>query len=568
MKVSFLSSSSSSRGSSRESGDNNKGIVIMTSFHSWFTFTGLVVLGTVTTAVCGYFAVHYTRKRIRSRWLRDEESRELQEEEAILNEDDDDDDDDDDSSQKSSSRRKKNKIKREPSPRQPLFNIIEHFKSLELNAQSTILEANRRRTTSYYEKARQAHEQSLVLGVPSYSKLLQKRREEVKRLQFYFIQGKKSLRTVIVMCDAPTQQLLTEARQRILSPLHYEWDIYTRGAWIPPMNVIPKHDMHVTICVPYWWHSLRNNNAELTQAMAQRLRHALIVDFHHPFCIELERIVLLGGKTLVALWRTVGERTVIDRETQTEIKLVDRHSLEIDPMVRLRRQIVECFTKEREEHKIKPLTHHHLRHRHSLDFGDNSVKTKGTTASPVSSTELHPSGRPLPDHSSVMTRSNSLPKLAPVVPKPSLIKKSDRRHTIELKTPGLGSGDGFIHTTLCRLPLDCLSTDDVELEPVHRLCREATATYAGHRMLVHKFRFLETTGEGGDSNPCVGPLFDETIEAPTRTVVDTRGHVHSVLTPAMHMGMPMEERNALTTGAVKQNMAGGGGVESLFEAQR
>lgn len=38
-------------------------------------------------------------------------------------------------------------------------------------------------------------------------------------------------------------------------------------------------------------------------------------------------------------------------------------------------------------------------------------------------------------------------------------------------------------------------------------------------MVVSKFRFVETTGAGGESNPCVGPIFDETIVAPLRVQV-------------------------------------------------
>jgi hypothetical protein len=78
----------------------------------------------------------------------------------------------------------------------------------------------------------------------------------------------------------------------------------------------------------------------------------------------------------------------------------------------------------------------------------------------------------------------------------------------------------LFHTTLCRLPLDCLASHDVELEPLHRLCRETTATYAGHRMLVHKCQIFETTGKGGDSNPCTEPLFDETMVVSTKIAVD------------------------------------------------
>ena len=98
------------------------------------------------------------------------------------------------------------------------------------------------------------------------------------------------------------------------------------------------------------------------------------------------------------------------------------------------------------------------------------------------------------------THKNSAEDL-PVSPRPSVSAKRPtlkRQNTIEDKTPGLGQGDGFIHTTLCRLPLDCLSPHDVELEEIHRLCREATATYCGHRMVISKFRFLETTGRGGE----------------------------------------------------------------------
>jgi hypothetical protein len=102
-----------------------------------------------------------------------------------------------------------------------------------------------------------------------------------------------------------------------------------------------------------------------------------------------------------------------------------------------------------------------------------------------------------------------------------------RQNTIELKTPGLGDHDGFIHTTLARLPLDCLSMKDVELGPIHRLCREATATYCGHRMVISKYRFVETMGAGGDSNPCVEPiLFDDTVDAPPRVEVKMDGAIN------------------------------------------
>ena len=102
----------------------------------------------------------------------------------------------------------------------------------------------------------------------------------------------------------------------------------------------------------------------------------------------------------------------------------------------------------------------------------------------------------------------------------------ERQHTIKQRTPGMGvTADGFIHTTLCRLPLECLSSQDIELDEVHRLCREASATLNGHRMVIDRYRFLETMGEGGDSNPCYKPLFDETIHAPVKHKVEIDGSV-------------------------------------------
>lgn len=514
-----MKTTTATNGNSKDATATDRTVTIVVNFDAWSLASSAMALIGSTAVVAGvHWLLSYTRKRLRSKWLEDEESKERQGGLALT--------------ASTEGEEGKNNNSTASGPAQSLPSIIEHFKELELNAQSTILEANRRRTTSYYEKAREAHERSLVLGIKSYSKLLQKRRNEVERMQFYYTQGTKSLRTVVVMCDPHTQQLLTEARQRILAPLQYSWDIYTKGVWIPALNVQPKYDMHVTVAIPWWWHTIRDGNEELSRALLKRLRHALIVDFHHPFCIELERIVLLGGKTLVALWRTVGERTV--RDCDEEVILMDRHSRDIDPMVRLRREVAQCFTTEREEYKTKPLTHHHHR-KLSMDgmAGTEMLQQSNKPEIPLPPPPLKCGSNQF----QALSRCNSLPKTPsqasssvvppppPPIPKPAALQSKDREHSIEMKTPGLKSGDGFIHTTLCRLPLDCLSTQDVELEPIHRLCREATATYAGHRMLVHKYRFLETTGKGGDSNPCTEPLFDETIVAPTKISVDTSGNV-------------------------------------------
>lgn len=166
-----------------------------------------------------------------------------------------------------------------------------------------------------------------------------------------------------------------------------------------------------------------------------------------------------------------------------------------------------------------------------------------------------------------------------------------REHSIELKTPGLGSGDGFIHTTLCRLPLDCLGEDDVSLERVHKLCRELTHTLSGHRMVISKFRFLETVGRGGlvrdqhrlvsvciplfgtltfcccshythQSNPCKQPIYDETIEAPSRFKVKPCGRVNEVAN--LHV-LPQVVENSRSIGAIRKNRAAPPSVQGLFD---
>ena len=59
------------------------------------------------------------------------------------------------------------------------------------------------------------------------------------------------------MLDNSTQQVLSEARQKILQPLDFSWDKYTKGVWIPELNIIPKQDMHVSVACPWWWYVYR-----------------------------------------------------------------------------------------------------------------------------------------------------------------------------------------------------------------------------------------------------------------------------------------------------------------------
>ena len=212
-----------------------------------------------------------------------------------------------------------------------LHSILHHFNSLQLDPEVTVEEANKKRTACYYLKSREAHEHEIVPGVGSHRKMIQLRHEEISRSCSYHKEGLKSHRTVVTMCDATTSGLLKDAREMILAPLNYSTDISTKGIWIPELNIIPEQDMHVTVAIPWWWHTMREGNMELSKELADRFLRTLHLKFHHAFQIELQRIVLLGGKTLVALWRCVGERT-----TEDGFVVYDRHGENVDPFVRLR----------------------------------------------------------------------------------------------------------------------------------------------------------------------------------------------------------------------------------------
>ena len=127
--------------------------------------------------------------------------------------------------------------------------VIDHFKSLILDPETTVEEANKRRTTSYYLKMRESHSKSLVLGVggPLVATLVKLREREVERALQYWRRGNQSHRTIVVMCDETTRRVLADARRQILEPLGHSSDIHTRGAWIPPLNIIPEQGTFVSI---------------------------------------------------------------------------------------------------------------------------------------------------------------------------------------------------------------------------------------------------------------------------------------------------------------------------------
>mmetsp|Transcript_24144 Transcript_24144/g.57090 ORF Transcript_24144/g.57090 Transcript_24144/m.57090 type:complete len:603 (+) Transcript_24144:258-2066(+) len=385
--------------------------------------------------------------------------------------------------------------------------IIAYFSDFQLSYNSTVEEANKKRTTKYYELQRAAHNYDLVPAVRSYPRLRNRRETEMRRIFRYRGQN-KSHRTVLSILDDPTAQLLVEARSEILRPLDYSHDESTPGVWIPEPSMLPPENLHVTIAIPWWWHTVREGNHRLSKELVARFRQGLLTEHHHAFQIELERFVLLGGKTLVALWRTVGSR-----EAGDNFVIFDRHGEGTDPMVKLRRDIATSFSEETPWGQ-PPLTYSHLYYEEEKD--GNAPQPPHP---PPPEEEKKDDNQPIPPPPS----SSSSAAAAADENRPR--RKMKRRNTIEWKSPGLGDHDGFIHTALARLPLDCLSMSDVDLSHIHRLCREATATYAGHRMVINKFRFLETVGEGGESNPCVRPIFDETVQAPPRVRIGVTGEI-------------------------------------------
>lgn len=121
--------------------------------------------------------------------------------------------------------------------------IWEVFKDFQLDYDCSISEANKRRTSKYYELSRDAHLYELCPGVRSYPRLRNRREAELKRIFRYHHANlrhpdrAKSHRTIIVMCDPTTTTLLGEARTSILEPLQFSHDITTSNVWIPAANV-------------------------------------------------------------------------------------------------------------------------------------------------------------------------------------------------------------------------------------------------------------------------------------------------------------------------------------------
>lgn len=151
---------------------------------------------------------------------------------------------------------KEEELRDEAEGNDTLPSIISHFQADRIDITSTITEANRKRTSAYYQKARDAHLYSLVLGMRSYPRLRNRREKEMERIMHYYREGGKSHRTIIVMCDNETAAMLDSAREEILKPLDFSTDITTEKVWIPEYNIIPNKDMHVTVAAVWWWVSL------------------------------------------------------------------------------------------------------------------------------------------------------------------------------------------------------------------------------------------------------------------------------------------------------------------------
>ncbi|GMI30031.1 hypothetical protein TrCOL_g10875 [Triparma columacea] len=329
---------------------------------------------------------------------------------------------------------------------------LDFWHGVQLSECSTTREANNKRCAAYQKKA--ATTPAYLKGPRCSRRMLLKRRKDELDAIYQYPRLGKSHRTVVAMVDSETRDLLIKLRRQILAPLFLHDSLSTQGNWCPSCNIIPGEDLHITVAVPWWWHSLQPNHEEISREMGGRLRQTVMLGMHHPFQCEVDRIVLLGGRVLVALFRTCSERG----------NVTDRSSTNVDAFVRLRRELVRCFTEQSSDGRRQPLTH-------------GSV--------------------------------NNLPSLR-------------RAPSIELKTPGMEEGDGFIHCTLARLP-HTISAGDTSLEDVLTALDECNALCSGHRMEIDKLRFLHSEGRGGNSNPMYKPLYDEYIEFPKSEAVKIGG---------------------------------------------
>ena len=75
----------------------------------------------------------------------------------------------------------------------------------------------------------------------------------------------------------------------------------------------------------------------------------------------------------------------------------------------------------------------------------------------------------------------------------------------------LDTGENITSAAFFRFECSCKKTDSY--------------FFSFGRMVIDKYRFIESSGEGGESNPCYKPLYDETIDAPVRHKVSIDGAV-------------------------------------------
>ena len=174
----------------------------------------------------------------------------------------------------------------------------------------TVRRANVLRTASYAAKEMEAMSIASVEATPR-RELLETRRAQLAAILRYHTKGVKSHRTVVALLDAETAQLLDEARECALAALRAgnagrcitsRLDD-TRGLWVPALNLLPRGDLHITVCTPWWWHTMGADRAALSKSMAHRWMQTLHLGRHVPFVVELDRIILLGGRTLVACFK-------------------------------------------------------------------------------------------------------------------------------------------------------------------------------------------------------------------------------------------------------------------------
>jgi len=142
---------------------------------------------------------------------------------------------------------------------------------------------------------------SQVESIPNRLQSVLQERSTFQR-SFMAAEGETQL-SVSVRLEPSLRSKLVRARGDILDTLcdagAAEREDITSPVWIPSCAIIPEEDLHITLCLPRKWRTAMSPENKQRMAMVMdevSMRHA-------PFAVELDRVVLLPGGALLALFR-------------------------------------------------------------------------------------------------------------------------------------------------------------------------------------------------------------------------------------------------------------------------